>query len=138
MKPRRSMNISGFTLLEVLVSTVLLSSVFVAVLALSAQSLRNVNRLPEHEAAMAHARDKMNQVLLLEELPTKVSTGYWDDGYRWQVEISPNPSSPKAGPNNYGLFDIRVTVFWGDALAGKSYVLETTQWAKKVVPNATN
>ena len=138
MKPRRSSNMSGFTLLEVLISTVLLASVYVAVVALSSQSLRNLTRMQPHEMAMSHAREKMNQVLLLEELLPGTSAGTWQDGYRWEVRISPNVYSPKPAPNSFGLFDVRVAIFWGDAPTGKSYVLETTQWAKRVNPNASH
>ena len=137
MKPRRSSNMSGFTLLEVLISTVLLSSVFVAVVALSSQSLRNLSRMQPHEAAMFYAREKLNQLLLLEELAPGTSAGTWEDGYRWEARISPNVYNPKSAPNSYGLFDIRVAVFWGDAAAEKSYVVETTQWAKRVTSNAS-
>lgn len=136
MKPRRHTNMGGFTLLEVLISTVLLSSVFVAVVALSSQSLRNLNHMQPHETAMVHAQEKLNQLLLLEELTPGASSGTWDDGYRWEVQISPNFYSPKSGPNDFALLDIHVAVFWGDAPGDRSYVLETTQWTKKVTPNA--
>ena len=126
MKRRRSSNMSGFTLLEVLISTVLLASVYVGVVALSSQSLRNLTRMQPHEMAMIHAREKMNQVLLLEELLPGISTGAWEDGYRWEARKSPNVYNPKPAPNSSGLFDVRVAVFWGDAPTQKSYVLETT------------
>lgn len=138
MKLRRSTNMSGFTLLEVLVSTVLFSSVFVAVVALSSQSLRNLERMHPHELALSHAREKMNQVLLLEELTPGISSGSWNDGYRWEVQISPNTYGPPKASLGYGLFDVRVAISWGDAPADKAYVLETTQWARKVVPNASH
>lgn len=138
MKRRRSSNMSGFTLLEVLISTVLLASVYVGVVALSSQSLRNLTRMQPHELAMDHAREKINQVLLLEELLPGTSTGTWDDGYRWEVRIAPNFYTPKPAPGSFGLFDVRVAIFWGDAPTEKSYVLETTQWAKRVNPNASH
>lgn len=138
MNPRRRSKGNGFTLLEVLVATVLLASVYVGVVALSSQSLRNLTRMEPHQTAMFHAREKMTQVLLLEELAPGSSTGAWEDGYRWEVQVSPNAYSPKPAPNSFALFDIRVAVFWSNAPDTKSYVLETTQWAKRVNPNASH
>jgi len=138
MNPRRSSKMRGFTLLEVLISTVLLASVYVAVVALSSQSLRNLTRMQPHKMAMVHAREEMNQVLLLEELQPGTSSGAWDDVYRWEVRTSISDYNPKLAPGSFGLFDVRVTVFWGEAPTGKSYVLETTQWAKRMNPNASH
>lgn len=59
---------AGFTLLEVLVATAILGSVFVAALSLLTQSLRNIQRMEPHQQALLHAREKMNEVLLREEM----------------------------------------------------------------------
>ena len=136
MKPRRLANMRGFTLIEVLVSTVLLASVFVAVASLASQSMRNLNKMQPHERALSHAREKMNQLLLLEELQPGVSSGSWEDGCRWEAAISPNAYSSKSSGPGYGLFNIRVLISWGIAPAEKTYVVETTQWARKVSANA--
>lgn len=135
MKPRRSANMRGFTLLEVLVSTVLLASVFVAVVGLSSQSLRNLNRLQPHEMALSHARETMNQLLVLEELKPGTSSGSWDDGYRWESRISRSARDAKSPIPDYGLFEIRVVISWGESPAEKTYAVETTQWARKVTSN---
>lgn len=132
----RSHRANGFTLLEVLVSTVLLSSVFVAVVALTSQSLRNVNRMQPHTLALNHAREKMNELLLAEQLAPGAYSGSWNDGYRWEVQVSSNSYSTQSDANAYGLFDIRVAIYWGELASEKSYILETTQWAKKVPTNA--
>jgi prepilin-type N-terminal cleavage/methylation domain-containing protein len=137
MKPRRSANMRGFTLIEVLVSTVLLASVFVAVVSLSSQSLRNLSKMQPHERALSHAREKMNQLLLLEELQPGASSGSWEDGYRWEAVISSNTYSAKSSGAGYGLFNIRLLISWGLAPDDKTYVVETTQWAKRVASNAS-
>ena len=123
-------NMRGFTLVEVLVSTVLLASVFVAVLSLSSQSVRNLFRLQPHEIALQHAREKMNGVLLLEELQTGQSSGTWSDGYRWTIGIAQHTTDPKFKNADFQLFDVQVVISWGDRLQEKHYALETTQWAK--------
>jgi general secretion pathway protein I len=137
MKPRLSANMQGFTLIEVLISTVLLASVFVAVVGLSSQSMRNLHKMEPHERALSHAREKMNQLLLLEELQPGTSSGSWEDGYRWEATISPNTYTAKSTGTGHALFNIRLVISWGLAPADRTYVVETTQWAKKATPNAS-
>jgi hypothetical protein len=88
------------------------------------------------EKALSHAREKMNQLLLLEELQPGASSGSWADGYRWEAVISSNTYSAKLLGAGYGLFNIRLLISWGVAPDDKTYVVETIQWAKRVTPNA--
>ena len=131
-------NTRGFTLVEVLVSTVLLAGVFVAVVCLSSQSVRNLFRLQPQEIALQHAREKMNGVLLLEELQPGQSSGTWSDGYRWTVGIAQHTTDPKFKNADFQLFDVQVVISWGDRLQEKRYAIETTQWAKLGKQNATH
>lgn len=137
MRPRGSAKMRGFTLVEVMVSTVLLASVFVAVVSLSSQSLHNLLRLEPHEIALVHARERMNGLLLLEELQPGQFAGSWNDGYRWTALIAQHANDTKSASADYLLFDIRVVISWGDRLEEKNYVLETRQWAKMVKQNAS-
>jgi prepilin-type N-terminal cleavage/methylation domain-containing protein len=137
MRTNTTANMRGFTLVEVLVSTVLLASVFVAVVSLSSQSVRNLLRLQPHEIALLHAREKMNGVLLLEELQPGQFTGAWSDGYRWTVGIAQHTDDKKFANADFQLFDVQVVISWGDRLEEKHYALETRQWAKLVKQNAS-
>jgi len=137
MRTKASNNMRGFTLVEVLVSTVLLASVFVAVLSLSSQSLHNLLRLEPHEIALVHARERMNGLLLMEELQPGQFSGSWKDGYRWAALIVQHTNDTKSASADYQLFDIRVVISWGDRLEEKHYALETRQWAKMVKQNAS-
>jgi type II secretion system protein I len=137
MKRQKKSDCRGFTLLEVLVSTVLLATVFVAVVGLATQSLRNITRMKSQESALLHAREKMNEVLLLEDLGLGTQSGQWGDGYRWQIEISPSARNDQLQDRTNGLFDIRVDVRWGESEREKAYTVETTAWARKVEPNAS-
>lgn len=137
MRQARPSAVQGFTLLEVLVSTVLLASVFVAVMGLAAQSLRNISRLKPEKLALLHAREKMSEMLLLEELSPGERSGQWTDGYQWEVDISPNVRDAQLNDPNFGLFQIRVVTSWVNQGRTKQYAVETTQWAKKVRLNAS-
>lgn len=128
----------GFTLLEVLIAAVVMGTVFVAVMGLLSRSLKNIERMKPHEIALVHAQEKMNEMLMPKALLPATTSGAWDDGYRWEAQIdsapvvagAPLPPESKV-QNPYGLFSIRVEVFWGKENAPKSYVLQTLQWAKK-------
>lgn len=137
MRRRRKSGCSGFTLLEVLVSTVLLGTVFVAVVGLASQSLRNITRMKSQESALLHAREKMNEVLLLEELEPVTQSGEWSDGYQWQMQISLSTRDSLLPDRRYGLFDIRVVIRWGELGREKTYTVLTTQWARRVNPHAS-
>ena len=137
MKRQRESACCGFTLLEVLVSTVLLGTVFVAVVGLASQSLRNITRMKSQESALLHAREKMNEVLLLEELVPGTQSGEWRDGYQWQMQISPSAHDAQLQDPTNGLFDIRVVIRWGESGREKAYTVETTVWARRVDPNAS-
>jgi len=136
MKRRRKSGCSGFTLFEVLVCTVLLGTVFVAVAGLASQSLRNITRMKSPESALLHAREKMNEVLLLEELGSGTQSGEWPDGYQWQMQISPRARDSQLQDRTYGLFDIHLVIRWGEPGREKTYTVETTQWARRVNPDA--
>ena len=137
MKRRKKSGCSGFTLLEVLVSTTLLATVFVAVTGLAAQSLRNITRMKSQESALLHAREKMNEVLLQEELEPGTRSGEWADGYRWQIEISPSAHNDQLPDRRNGLFDVRIVIRWGESEREKAYTVETTAWARGAEPSAT-
>lgn len=152
MTPRQTSQ-RGFTLLEVLLAAVLIGSVFVAVLSVMSQSLRNIERMTPHETALRHAREVMTEELVREQLAPEQSRGRWDDGFRWEVEILPyeavttggpaaalpqlavsKPDSPAPAAGTFGLFKIRVVIAWGEDSRRRTYAVETTQWAKWLVP----
>jgi general secretion pathway protein I len=126
----------GFTLLEVLVSTAILASVFVAVAGLASQSLRNIGRMNPQACALLHAREKMSEMLLLEELAPGERSGQWQDGYQWQVQVSPDARDAQFQDPASGLFRLRVVIRWTEQDRTKTYTVETIQWAKKAGQNA--
>jgi type II secretion system protein I len=147
---------SGFTLIEVLIAAVLIGSVFVAVVSLMSQSLRNIDRMRPHELAVLHAREVMNQQLLRDELQPESFSGQWSDGYRWRVDVAaldfgtigrttapPEPilrtkdgtdSATGIGPGTTTIFQVKVDVSWGERGNTRDYELQTNQWAKWMEP----
>ena len=153
---RLSARQSGFTLLEVLIAAVLIGSVFVAVVSLMSQSLRNIERMKPHELAMLRAREIMNQQLLRDEMKPESTSGAYPDGSRWYLEIAPldfvamgrsaatpqpvDPSVPSATqqptPGTKTLFRVRVQVAWGERSNARTYDLQTMQWAMWTRPQS--
>jgi type II secretion system protein I len=120
----------GFTLLEVLLATMIIGSVFVAVVGLLSQSLRNIERLKSQERILWHAQQKMNEALVRETLSSEIESGAWSDGYRWELRIAPAEGQPQQRGASYGLFDLHLTISWGEDAAPKTYAVETLQWAQ--------
>lgn len=120
----------GFTLMEVLVASMLMATVFVAVVSLMSQSLRNIERMRPHETALLHAREKMTEVLLRDELRGERTSGRWRDGYGWKLEVTPLFSAgPPPAPGTPALFQVRVEIAWGEP-EPRTYAVETTQLAR--------
>jgi hypothetical protein len=91
--------------------------------------------MKSQEAALLHAREKMNEILLREELEPVVQSGRWNDGAEWQVQISPSGRDAQLQDQTFSLFQIRLIISWTDADKTKTYTVETTEWARRVVPN---
>jgi type II secretion system protein I len=126
----------GFTLLEVLIATLLVGTVFVAVVGLLSQSLRNVDRMKPHERALLHAQEKMSEVLLREELEPGMVSGEWEDGYRWQVRITSSQPNPALQNASFDLFQVHVQISWDQRETPKAYSVQTVQWARRVSQSA--
>ena len=132
---RAKLGSRGFTLLEVLVASVLLASVFVAVMSVMSGSLRTLDRMGPHERALVYAREKMTEQLLRPQLAPERSSGQWSDGYRWRVEIAPLDAAAPAAGSAPSLFRVRVEIAWGEGQRAASYRLETTQLAQRAPEN---
>ncbi len=109
---------AGFTLLEVLVATVIMGIAVAGLMAGLSQSVRNASRLTEHDRAAMLARTKMNDLLLDVNLPF---TGTVDGDFRdvepnldagWRAELKPVDMQKNAGPGATVLQEIALEVWW--------------------------
>jgi type II secretion system protein I len=89
---------AGFTLLEVLVATVIMGIAVAGLMAGLSQSVRNASRLTEHDRAAMLARTKMNELLLDINLPF---TGSVDGDFR-DVEPGLDGYAEKCGSGRDG------------------------------------
>ena len=132
---------AGFTLIEVLTAMMILAIAMVTILQLFSGGLRSAAVAGEYTRAVFHAREKMAELLLYDEMQDAALEGTFDDGYSWRAEIrylNPEPvaaedvgsvSEPKWPLD---LFDISVEVAWDAGLRERRFRIQTVHAAKKI------
>jgi general secretion pathway protein I len=117
---------SGFTLLEILVATVIMGIAVTALLSGLSQSVKNAGRLNEYDRASMLARTKMNDLLLDPTLPFEGSmegnfaadqSGGVQSG--WKASLRPFDVPPHAGPGTVVLQEVALNIWWEPASGGR-------------------
>jgi prepilin-type N-terminal cleavage/methylation domain-containing protein len=136
-------NQEGFTLLEVLVATVVLGASVAALFSLLSGSLSNARRLQAPEQALLLARSQLNELLAASEqgraaepaLPLDQRVrGRWSDAFRWEAQANRVPTSRAAVPGEPVLVRIQFDAYWSMGADGgeKRLSLETYQlWQQR-------
>jgi general secretion pathway protein I len=102
----------GFTLLEVLVATVVMAVAVTGLLAALSTSMRNAARLTDYDRAALSARVKMDELLTTTQLPRgTVLEGPWEYG-GWRARVTPFESLPNSGPGSLVLDRIELELWW--------------------------
>jgi len=120
----------GFSLMEVLVAMMVLGVAFSTLFGLISGSMRNVDRLQEHEKITSLAQMKLNELIL--QMNQGVSpglSGSFDPKYRWQGRL--DPLSLEVGPDvkpGYLLFRLRLSVLWSGRSHENEFTVETITW----------
>jgi general secretion pathway protein I len=116
------MNRKGFTLLEVMVATVVMGIAVAGLIAGLSQSVRNASRLTDYDRAAMLARTKMNDLLLDASLPfdgvlegkfDRDQTGGIESG--WKASLRPFDVPPRALPGTIILQRIALELWWQPA-----------------------
>jgi general secretion pathway protein I len=119
----------GFTLLEVLVSFVILAAASALLLGMLSGGLRQVARARSDTEASLFAQSTLDQLGVTAPIEAGVAQGEYDGGrYHWRMEITPaddpapappDPEAPLAPPGLPGaqplLFRVVLDVRWGEA-----------------------
>jgi general secretion pathway protein I len=112
----------GFSLLEVLVATVVMGIAVTGLIVGLSQSVKNASRLADYDRAAMLARTKMNDLLLDVSLPFDGSVqGTFDAGEApvpsgWEAVLKPFDIPPNAGPGTVILQQIALQVWWQPAV----------------------
>src|ERR1035441_7071023 len=113
----------GFTLLEVLVATVIMGIAVAGLIAGLSQSVRNASRLTEYDRAAMMARTKMNDLLLDANLPftgtvqgefreAQTAGGAIGVSSGWRAALRPFDAGHAAGPGAIVLQEIALEIWW--------------------------
>jgi type II secretion system protein I len=116
----------GFTLLEVLVATVIMGIAVAGLMAGLSQSVRNASRLTEYDRAATLARTKMNDLLLDSNLPFvgTVQGDFHEDVPEgltagWRASLKPFDSPRAAGPGTVVLQEVALEIWWQPSTGNK-------------------
>ena len=110
---------AGFTLLEVLVATMILGIAVAGLMSNLTQSLSNVARITEHDRGVMLARQKMDELITAAKLPRNQMmegrfdpsiTGGIESGWRATVTLLDLPPAASAGAVAMDRIDL--TVWW--------------------------
>jgi general secretion pathway protein I len=121
----------GFTLLEVLVATLIMAIAVTGVLSALSTSMRNGARLTDYDRAVLLARQKMDELILATTAPTMTPidgmwppemTGQNPTGFRALITAFEAP--PGAKPGSAILERIQLEVWWMSGAKRKTFQLE--------------
>lgn len=131
----------GFTLLEMLVATLIMGIAVVSLLASISASLRNAGRLTDYDRAALLARHKMDELLLDQGLPRLVPIeGQFDPQFTggveagWRAQIAPFEAPPEAKPGAFILERVELEIWWMSGSRRHSLALEGFRQSRLVAP----
>jgi general secretion pathway protein I len=133
----------GFTLLEMLVATVIMGVAVVGLLSAISASLHNASRLTDYDRAALIAKRKMDELLLDSRLPRlSVLEGRFDavpaSGFEggWKARLAPYEIPPTTGPSTPVLERLELEVWWMSGGRRRTIALEgfRTSTAAGLVP----
>lgn len=120
----------GFTLLEMLVATLIMGVAVVGLLSSISTSLRNAGRLTDYDRAALAAKRKMDELLLDSRLPKlAVIEGRFDPATEgmeggWRARLAPFEMPPRAGPGTAILERLELEIWWMSGERRRSLTLE--------------
>ena len=121
----------GFTLLEMMVATVILAVAIVGLVSGISGALRNAGRLTDYDRAVQLAGQRMNELLIDDRLPRGTAiegqfdpqqSGGLDAGWRAQVSNFELPPAP--APGQVGLDRIQLEIWWISGSGRRTFSLD--------------
>jgi general secretion pathway protein I len=121
----------GFTLLEVMVATLIMAIAVAGLMSAISTSLRNAARLTDHDRAVLLGRQKMDELLLATGLEKGVPfqgtwgpevTGGLDMG--WRARLTPFEIPKGGGPGRPFIERVELEIWWMNGTQRRSFTLE--------------
>jgi type II secretion system protein I len=124
-------NRNGFTLLEVLVATMIMGVAVAGLLNTISAAAHNASRLTQYDRAVLLAKSKMDELLAEPKLPRNAPMMGEFDPVRtggvpcsWQATVAPIDTLPGAGPGSWVVDRIQLEIDWMDGQVKHSFSLE--------------
>jgi general secretion pathway protein I len=121
----------GFTLLEVLVATLIMALAVTGLLSALSTSLRSASRLTDYDRAALLARQKMDELMIAAKAPKLAPfEGTWGPevtgGLRsgWRARITPFDMPPGAAVGTAILERIEIEIWWMYGEQRRSFQIE--------------
>ena len=121
----------GFTLLEVLVATLIMGIAVAGILSAISASTRNAARLTQYDRASLLARQKMDELLVDLKLPRKMPIeGRWNPAQAggveagWRARVLPFEAAPGSGPGQWVMDRIELEIWWNEGSTRRAFMLE--------------
>jgi type II secretion system protein I len=131
---------AGFTLLEVMVATVIMGIAVAGLIAGLSQSVKNASRLTDYDRAVMLAHTQMNDLLLDVNLPFDGSVdGQFDRDQSgavpsgWRASLKPFDLPPRAGPGTVILQRIALEVWWQPP-TGTRRTIQLESYRRTLIP----
>lgn len=123
---------AGFTLMEILVAVAVLAISLVVIMQLFSGGLRSARTAADHNRAVFHAREKIEEILAFDQIEEGIEEGDFGDGYRWWAEtvrvVEEAPSDEDAVDEvPFDIVYVHVVVSWGEGRWEKRVELETAK-----------
>jgi len=121
---------NGYTLLEVLVATVIMATAVVSLLSNLSTSMNNAARLTDYDRAVLMADRVMKELLVRPDLPKmEVVEGEWDAAAvgvpgGWRARLTPYERPPGAQTGQFGLDRLELEVWWSSGAQRRTLSLE--------------
>lgn len=120
---------TGFTLLEVMVATVIMAIAVTGLLSSLSGSMRNAARLTSYDRAAFLARHKMDELLADTRIPRgAVLQANFDERSGWRGRVTPFDTR-LAASTGYIIERIELEIWWMDGDQRKTFGLESLRRA---------
>jgi len=121
----------GFTLLEVMVATLIMAVAVTGLLSAISTSLRSASRLTDYDRATLLARQKMDELLIAKNLPMLTTLeGGWEQGVTggvnmgWCARLTPFEVPPGSGPEAPFLERVELEIWWMNGNQKRKFMIE--------------
>ena len=122
----------GFTLIEILVAMSVLAISLVVILQLFSGGLKSVRLSNQYTRAIFYAREKMEEILLTEDLEEGRQEGESEEPLGWRAEIVLiEPEDDEASKLPFDTLQIMVDVMWHEGEKEKHFQISTMRMVKK-------